>query len=228
VGTALQINARFHPRADVQTACAEHDAPMTTTDYLIDSALILLVLAQIKERPITTRQLLRPVIIVGIAVASYLNGIPTGGNDLVLAGALALLGGAIGVASGQTVIMRRGEAGEAAAVGVWRTGSGSSPRRWPEPTAGRPCVGRRRPSCCSLRRSALPRGAAPRRASGGVGADRPRDPRRARARAGRPDDPAGGDQLAARGRRRAIGSPGAPAASACAGATVEVLSGGKT
>jgi len=95
---------------------------MTTTDYLIDSALILLVLLQIKERPITTRQLLRPVIIVGIAVASYLNGIPTGGNDLVLAGALALLGGAIGVASGQTVIVRRSEAGEALGRSGWMSG----------------------------------------------------------------------------------------------------------
>jgi hypothetical protein len=85
---------------------------MTTTDYLIDSTLVLLVLLQIKERPLTVRQLLRPVVILGIAVASYLHGIPTAGNDLVLAGALIVLGGAIGVASGQTVIMRRGAAGE--------------------------------------------------------------------------------------------------------------------
>jgi hypothetical protein len=86
---------------------------MTTTDYLIDSTLILLVLLQIKERPITTKQLLRPVVVLAIAVASYLHGIPTAGNDLVLAGALILMGGAIGVASGQTMIIRRGEAGEA-------------------------------------------------------------------------------------------------------------------
>jgi hypothetical protein len=33
---------------------------MTTTDYLIDSALVLLVLFQIKERPLTTKALIRP------------------------------------------------------------------------------------------------------------------------------------------------------------------------
>jgi len=95
---------------------------MTTTDYLIDSALILLVLLQIKERPLTTKQLLRPVILLGVAVISYLHGIPTAGNDLVLAGALILLGGAIGVASGQTVVIRRGPAGEALVRAGWLSG----------------------------------------------------------------------------------------------------------
>ena len=95
---------------------------MTTTDYLIDSTLVLLVLLQIKERPLTVRQLLRPVIILGVAVASYLHGIPTAGNDLVLAGAFVLLGGAIGVASGQTVFVRRGEAGEALVRSGWLSG----------------------------------------------------------------------------------------------------------
>jgi len=95
---------------------------MTTTDYLIDSSLVLLVLLQIKERPLTTRQLLRPLVILGIAVASYLHGIPTAGNDLVLAGVLVMLGGAIGVASGRTVIMRRGAAGEALARSGWLSG----------------------------------------------------------------------------------------------------------
>jgi hypothetical protein len=98
------------------------DAPMTTTDYLIDSTLILLVLLQIKERPITTKQLLRPVIVLGIAVASYLHGIPTAGNDLVLAGALIIVGGAIGVASGQTVIIRQNAAGEALVRAGWLSG----------------------------------------------------------------------------------------------------------
>jgi hypothetical protein len=95
---------------------------MTTTDYLIDSALILLVLLQIKERPLTLRQLLRPLVIVAIAVASYLHGIPTAGNDLVLAAITILIGATIGVASGQTVIMRRGAGGEALARSGWISG----------------------------------------------------------------------------------------------------------
>jgi hypothetical protein len=80
---------------------------MTTTDYLIDSALVLLVLLQIKERPMTRRQLIRPLIILGVAVASYLHGIPTRGNDLPLLGVFAVVGGLIGIASGVTVIMNR-------------------------------------------------------------------------------------------------------------------------
>jgi hypothetical protein len=52
---------------------------MSITDYLIDSTLVLLVLLQIRERELTTRAILRPLIIVGIAVANYLHGIPTAG-----------------------------------------------------------------------------------------------------------------------------------------------------
>ena len=33
---------------------------MTTFDYIIDSALVLLVLLQIKERPLTNKTLVRP------------------------------------------------------------------------------------------------------------------------------------------------------------------------
>jgi hypothetical protein len=95
---------------------------MSTTDYLIDSALVLLVLLQIKERPLTTKSLVRPLVIVGIAVLNYLHGIPTAGNDLVLVGVLALLGLLIGVASGQTVQMRRGANGEVLARARWLSG----------------------------------------------------------------------------------------------------------
>ena len=96
---------------------------MTTTDYLIDSVLVLLVLLQIKERPLTTHALVRPLIVVSVAVVTYLQGIPTAGNDLVLVGTLALLGLAIGVASGQTVLMRRGSDGDVLARSGWASGS---------------------------------------------------------------------------------------------------------
>ena len=92
---------------------------MTTTDYLIDSALVLLVLLQIKERTLTTKALVRPLVILAIAVANYLRGIPTAGNDLVLVGILALVGLSIGVASGQTVRMRRGCDGGVLARAGW-------------------------------------------------------------------------------------------------------------
>ena len=92
---------------------------MTFTDYLIDSVLVLLVLLQIKERKLTTKTLIRPLVIVAIAVASYLHGIPTAGNDLVLLVVLALVGLLIGVASGQTVMMRRGAEGDVLARSGW-------------------------------------------------------------------------------------------------------------
>ncbi|HZE04850.1 MAG TPA: hypothetical protein VE127_06490 [Solirubrobacteraceae bacterium] len=95
---------------------------MSITDYLIDSLLVLLVLLQIKERPLTNRSLIRPLVIVGVAVVVYLNGIPTGGNNLVLVAVLALLGALIGLASAQAVIMRRGGDGQVLARAGWASG----------------------------------------------------------------------------------------------------------
>jgi hypothetical protein len=59
---------------------------------------------------------------VAIAVANYLRGIPTAGNDLVLVVVLALVGLLIGVASGQAVIMRRDADGEVLARSGWVSG----------------------------------------------------------------------------------------------------------
>ncbi len=95
---------------------------MTTTDYILDTALVLLVLIQIPERRLTTKALVRPMVILAIAVANYFHGIPTAGNDLVLIGAVALIGLLIGVASGQAVLMRRGEDGEVLARSGWASG----------------------------------------------------------------------------------------------------------
>jgi hypothetical protein len=92
---------------------------MSITDYLIDSALVLLVLLQIKERTLTTHALVRPIVILGVAVANYFHGIPTRGNDLVLISVLGLTGLTIGVASAIAVHMRRGGDGEVLAKAGW-------------------------------------------------------------------------------------------------------------
>jgi hypothetical protein len=92
---------------------------MTTTDYLIDSALVLLVLLQIKERKLTTQALVRPIVILGVAVGNYFHGLPTSGNDLVLVSALALTGATIGIASGLAVLMRHGAGGDVLARAGW-------------------------------------------------------------------------------------------------------------
>ena len=92
---------------------------MTPTDYILDSALVLLVLLQIKERTLTTKSLIRPLIIVGIAMTNYLHGIPTAGNDLLLIGVFAVLGSLIGLAAAQTLFMRTDEHGEVLARAGW-------------------------------------------------------------------------------------------------------------
>jgi hypothetical protein len=92
---------------------------MTTTDYLIDSLLVLLVLLQLKERALTTKAIVRPLVIVAVAAANYVHGVPTAGNDLVLIAILAITGGAIGVASAQTMIMRAGSGDEVLARAGW-------------------------------------------------------------------------------------------------------------
>jgi hypothetical protein len=121
-GERTDLNLTIHPGADVQTLREGDDLPMSITDYLIDSALVLLVLLQIKERKLTVTTLVRPLIIVGVAVVNYLHGIPTGGNDLVLVAALGTLGLLIGVASGQTVLMRSGPDGDVLARSGWASG----------------------------------------------------------------------------------------------------------
>ena len=74
---------------------------MTLTDYLIDISLIAIVLLQVRGRRITTRALLLPVGIVAYVAFTYLQGVPTAGNDLFLDASAAppsapLLGGLAG------------------------------------------------------------------------------------------------------------------------------------
>jgi hypothetical protein len=92
---------------------------MSITDYLIDSALVLLVLLQLKERTLTTKAIVRPIVILTLAVANYFHSIPTAGNDLVLITVVALTGLSIGVASGIAVKMRRGDHGDVLARAGW-------------------------------------------------------------------------------------------------------------
>jgi hypothetical protein len=119
VETDGDLHPQIDPEADVRAAVLADHAPMTTTDYLIDSALVLLVLLQIKERKLTTQAIVRPIVIVGVAVANYFHNIPTAGNDLVLIAALALTGLSIGVASALAVRMRRDADGDVLARAGW-------------------------------------------------------------------------------------------------------------
>jgi hypothetical protein len=70
---------------------------MTLTDWILDIALIAVVLLQIRGRRLTARWLLAPIVIVAWAAASYLRTIPTSGNDLLLIIGCAAAGTVLGV-----------------------------------------------------------------------------------------------------------------------------------
>jgi hypothetical protein len=79
---------------------------MTTTDWIIDIALVLLVLRQIREARIDRGFVLIPAALVSYTASKYLHAIPTGGHDLVLIAACLALGTALGVAGGFTTRVR--------------------------------------------------------------------------------------------------------------------------
>lgn len=103
---------------------------MTTSDYLLDLALIGIVFLQMRGRRLTVRSLLLPVGIVVYVANQYLHGIPTSGNDLVLVAACTLAGVTLGTLCGVFTKLRQGadghpyaQAGVVAAV-LWVLGVG--------------------------------------------------------------------------------------------------------
>jgi hypothetical protein len=104
---------------------------MTLSDYALDIALIGLVFLQIRGRRLTVRSLILPIALVGIAANSYLHGIPTAGNDLVLVVAGAAAGVGLGALAGAFTSVRQGadghpvaKAGMVAAL-LWVLGVGT-------------------------------------------------------------------------------------------------------
>lgn len=73
---------------------------MTTTEWITDIALILVVFRQLREGRLDRKSFLIPLGIVAVVAYSYLDSIPTAGNDLVLVAALTGVGAVLGVAGG--------------------------------------------------------------------------------------------------------------------------------
>jgi len=84
---------------------------MSTTDYIVDIALILIIFRQTSIRELTARHAVLPILIIAWAGQHYLRGFTIGGNDLPLIVGFAVLGAALGSWSGL-------------ATKVWREGSG--------------------------------------------------------------------------------------------------------
>lgn len=103
---------------------------MSTTDYIINAVLVLLVVRQIRERRLDLRSLVLPVALVALVAANYLHSVPTIGNDSLLELGLAAAGAAMGAAGALTTHVRLGEDGVAraragfAAAGLWIAGVG--------------------------------------------------------------------------------------------------------
>jgi len=104
---------------------------MTTTDYLISAALILLVIPQIRGTRQTTRNALLPLVVVAAAAAYYLKSFPTDGHDVQLYLVCGLAGAVLGVACGATTRVSPGSDGVALAkagtlaAGLWILGMAS-------------------------------------------------------------------------------------------------------
>ncbi|MFI9103864.1 hypothetical protein ACIGXA_25435 [Streptomyces fildesensis] len=103
---------------------------MTTTEWITDIALILVVFRQLREGRLDLRSFLIPLGIVSFVAYTYLDTIPTAGNDLVLIGALMGAGAVLGIAGGVYTRIRSAgghlliKAGVVSAV-LWVLGMGA-------------------------------------------------------------------------------------------------------
>jgi hypothetical protein len=88
-----------------------HAGTMTTTDYAINIALVLLVLVQVRDRRLDLRSLVLPVVAVIAAATYYLKGVPTVGHDVLLDIALGGAGLLLGAACAVTTRVWRAEDG---------------------------------------------------------------------------------------------------------------------
>ncbi|MGW7615510.1 hypothetical protein ACWGLG_06525 [Streptomyces antimycoticus] len=104
---------------------------MTTTDYLISVALVLLVIPQIRGTRQTPRNALLPVVAVAAAAAYYLRSFPTQGHDVQLDLVGVLAGAVLGAACGAATGVQRGSDGVAlakagaVAAALWIVGMAS-------------------------------------------------------------------------------------------------------
>ncbi|MFD8569393.1 hypothetical protein [Streptomyces sp. NPDC059639] len=103
---------------------------MTTTDWITDIALVLVVFRQLREGRLDLKTFLIPLAIVAFVAHTYLDSVPTGGNDLVLIGALMAVGAALGIAGGVYTRIRTAgghlliKAGAVSAI-LWVLGMGA-------------------------------------------------------------------------------------------------------
>lgn len=79
---------------------------MTTSDWILDIALLLIVLRQVRENRIDRRFWLLPTAIITFVAHKYVHGIPTAGNDLTMVILFVLAGAVLGIAGGLATRLR--------------------------------------------------------------------------------------------------------------------------
>jgi hypothetical protein len=96
---------------------------MTTADYILNAVFIFFVLRQTRERKLDARSLMVPLLVVFLVARNYVHSLPMAGNDLVLIGALATVGVALGALGGIATHVRRDGDGNAFARVGWVAGA---------------------------------------------------------------------------------------------------------
>jgi hypothetical protein len=112
------INLSLHPGADALCFARLDSQLMTTSEYLLNIALVGLVGLQIRGIKLTKAALLLPVVMTAWAASQILQTVPTAGNDLVLELVFAVAGCALGVLAGVATSVRRAGAAAVATAGV--------------------------------------------------------------------------------------------------------------
>jgi hypothetical protein len=119
----LRVERRTNPQFnlcsdDVERSAAD-DGGMTTNEYLLNAAFVLLVLRQSRERELDRRSVIVPLVLMFFVGSTYLHTLPSGGNDLVLIVLLAAVGLTLGLFGGFATHVRVGQGGVALARVGW-------------------------------------------------------------------------------------------------------------
>jgi hypothetical protein len=106
---------------DAGAPVTEEDGAMNNdaVNYILDAALILMVVFQMRGRTLSIRQLLLPVAIVAYFALDYLKTFPTAGNDVVMEVSGAVLGAALGVGCGMATRVTARDDGVPVARAGW-------------------------------------------------------------------------------------------------------------
>ncbi len=125
------INPALNPPVDDREALQADTVHMPITDYLLNGALIALVIMQIRGRRLSLHSILLPLAIVGYVAVRFLHGIPGGAGNLELVATGLVAGASLGTTCGLTTRVFRGvggaamaKAGIAAAI-LWVLGVGA-------------------------------------------------------------------------------------------------------